>query len=59
MKLPYWTPAIISAIKLLKKVNITDQSDQSNKIDKIIEELIRESPIKNKNSEDNVPEDTF
>ena len=62
VKLPYWTPAIISAMKLLKKVSITDHSDQSNKGDKIIEELIRESPIKNKDSEKfhlNVPEDTF
>ena len=62
MKLPYWTPAIISAMKLLRKVSITDHSDQSNKRDKIIEELIRESPIKTRDFEKfhlDVPEDTF
>ena len=62
MKLPYWTPAIISAMKLMKRVSFSDHSDQTNKQDKIIEELISESPVKTKDYEEfqlEIPIDTF
>lgn len=52
VKLPYWTPAIISTIKLLKKIIITDHSDQASKQDKIIEELLRKSSIITKGFEE-------
>lgn len=51
MKLPYWTPAIINTFKLIRKVSFSDQSDQTVTKDKIIEELLRESPVKNRDSE--------
>ena len=62
VKLPYWTPAIISAMKLMKRVSFSDHSDQTNKQDKIIEELISESPVKTKDYEEfqlEIPIDTF
>jgi hypothetical protein len=48
VKLPYWTPAIINTFKLIRKVSFSDQTVTK---DKIIEELLRESPLKNRDSE--------
>ena len=56
VKLPYWTPAIISTVKLLKKLMISDHSDQRpkppEKRDKIIDELLRQSPVITRDCDD-------
>ena len=39
-------------MKLMKRVSSSDQSDQTNNQDKIIEELISESPVKTKDYEE-------
>lgn len=66
VKLPYWTPAIISTVKLLKKLMISDHSDQGpkppEKRDKIIDELLRQSPVITRDCDDfdlNIPEELF
>ena len=52
VKLPHWTPIIISAYNVFRRINLSDQSDHTPKKDKIVEELERMSSYKTSTEED-------